>query len=182
VPWAGPLKTAAVYFLFLNPGLSPEDVDYENREPTFVDALRANLSGADPYVYLLERFCSAPGYRWAKQPFGSDIGDVHSDRMCVLQLVPYHSKGGAPARRIAPRLPSSQQIRRFVHQGLMPSVLAGEIGLVVARAWRLWGIAPEERRTNLPSRSPDLGHGRWHDAARSNEAQQIAGDLISCRT
>jgi hypothetical protein len=143
VPWAGPLRTAKVYFLFLNPGLS-EDDRIEEARPAFKAALQANLAGDKPYFYLLKEHASHPGYRWARQTFGKDITEAFAGDVCMLQLVPYHSKEGAAASKVAPTLPSSLAIRRFVQEGLLPRARTGEIGIVVARSARLWGVQKEE--------------------------------------
>ncbi len=143
VPWAGPLRSAKVYLLFLNPGLSDDD-RAEEAKPAFKAALQANLLGDAPYPYLLSEHSSHPGYRWARKTFGSDITEAAADQICMLQLVPYHSKAGAVASRVAPRLPSSQAIRRFVREGLLPRVRAGRAGLIVARSSKAWEVQFEE--------------------------------------
>jgi len=56
LPWNGPLRSARAYILFINPGLppdgvSPDDYEYEQR-PVFREALRFNLTGNSPYIYL----------------------------------------------------------------------------------------------------------------------------------
>ncbi|MGE5540201.1 MAG: hypothetical protein ACM30I_16415 [Gemmatimonas sp.] len=140
VPWVGPIRTARVYLLFLNPGLSPHDHGYERDNAEFVAALRSNLTGGVPYVYLQNRFCDHPGYAWASCTFGDDIREEHTGDMCVIQLVPYHSKEGAVARRAARRLPSSRIAGAFVRDTLIPRAAHGEIGLIVARSARLWGF------------------------------------------
>jgi hypothetical protein len=145
VPWAGPIKSASVYFLFLNPGLSSDDFAYEKDNPDFSEILRANVrDGLQPYFYLLDKFSTHPGYKWASTTFGSDIRERHTGRFCVVQLVPYHSKDGAHARRIATALPSSMAIQQFVRDTLVPKARAGEIGLVVARSAQLWQIQRED--------------------------------------
>jgi len=139
VPWVGPLKTAKVYLLFLNPWLSQDDVDYEKSNPEFITILRNNIQdGLQPYFYLLERFNDHPGYRWARRIFGSDIGESQTDRFCIIQLVPYHSREGAAARALARKLPSTIAAREFVQKTPIPRVLDRQIGLVVARSTKLW--------------------------------------------
>lgn len=149
VPWTGPLKHAEVYFLYLNPGRAGDEAAYEAKNPAFVDALSANLRGDRPYLYLSEQFNDHPGARWTRTTFGGDIDGRYAGRICVLQLVPYHSEKGGVARAAAPRLTSSKMIRRFVRHALIPKAHAGEIGLVVARSSRLWGIGPEEQRGSV---------------------------------
>ena len=145
IPWAGPLKDAKVYLLFLNPGLSPEDFAYESANTDFSAVLRANISeGSQPYFYLLDRFSDHPGHRWARTTFGSDIQEGQAKHLCIVQLVPYHSEDGACARSIASGLPSSTAARQFVRDTLVPQARAGQIGLVVARSSKLWQIEGED--------------------------------------
>lgn len=143
VPWAGSLGGAKTYFLFLNPGLSADD-QVEEARPAFKAALRTNLAGDRPYLYLQEKHATHPGHRWARQTFGPDITEAAAAHICMLQLVPYHSEKGAVASKVAPTLPSSLAIRRFVHEAVLPRVRAGKAGLVVARSARLWGVTEEE--------------------------------------
>lgn len=145
VPWAGSLRDAKVHILFLNPGLSPNDAVEEAR-PAFKAALRVNLRGDRPYPYLLTEHATHPGFRWARQTFGPDIVEADAPDICMLQLVPYHSKEGAVATRAARGLPSSSMIRRFVRDGILPRVRAGDGALIVARSAKLWGVTAEEPR------------------------------------
>ncbi|GJD86911.1 hypothetical protein BHAOGJBA_0409 [Methylobacterium hispanicum] len=143
VPWAGPLRSARAYILVLNPGLSEDDATQEAR-PAFAAALRANLAGDQPYLYLLDEHATHPGHRWARRTFGPDITQADAADICMLPLVPYHSREGAVARRVAPALASSRAVRRFVRDGLLPHVRAGHAVLIVARSARLWDITDEE--------------------------------------
>ena len=150
VPWAGPLKAAKVCFLFLNPGLSEQDVAYETSNTDFSAILRANVrDGLQPYFYLLERFDAHPGYRWARRIFGRDIREAQTDSFCVVQLVAYHSAEGAPARGIADKLPSTGKARQFVRNTLVPNARAGHIGLIVARSAKLWLVDENSQDENL---------------------------------
>jgi len=150
VPWAGPIETADVYLLYLNPGYSPHDLPYEQTRQDFVALLRDNLAGGAPYFYLLDRFADHPGHAWASRALGKDITQDDLRRICVLQIVPYHSKGGAVARRAARRrLPSSEAIRAFVQQAVLPAARRGEVGLIVARSALLWGVSAADESPNV---------------------------------
>lgn len=143
VPWAGSLRHAKVYILFLNPGLS-EDDRIEEARPAFGAALRANLSGDRPYLYLMKEHSTHPGFRWARQTFGPDIVETDAPDICVIQLVPYHSKEGAVATKAAKDLPSSRMVQRFVQDALLRRVRSGDAALIVARSAKLWGVTAEE--------------------------------------
>lgn len=144
LPWIGRIRDAKAYVLLLNPGLSPEDERYETERSDFRNTLHRNLRGEADYVYLMPEFDDHPGHRWAYTTFGPDISERDRDRICVLQLVPYHSANGAAARRIAPTLPSSIAMQRFVRDTLLPRAMAGEVALVVARSQKLWGVTDAE--------------------------------------
>jgi hypothetical protein len=150
VPWAGPLESAQTYLLFLNPGLSPDDESYEANNAAFREVLRTNiLGGTGPYFYLLEKFATHPGYSWARTTFGPDIREHETGSFCVVQLVPYHSKEGYVARRVAPKLPSSNLAREFIRRSLIPRANAGEIGLIVARSAKLWEVDDAAENDNV---------------------------------
>jgi hypothetical protein len=150
VPWAGPLGNAKFYSLFLNPGLSPTDAEYEANNLDFSKTLTANIQdGSQPYFYLLGRFSTHPGFSWARSTFGPDIGEAEIRDLCVVQLVPYHSEKGRVARKIANRLPSSIAVRQFANACLIPRAQAGKIGLVVARSSKLWRIESDAEMNRI---------------------------------
>lgn len=143
VPWAGSLRNAKVYILFLNPGLS-EDDRIEEARPAFRAALRANLLGDHPYLYLMKENSKHPGFRWARQTFGPDVVETDAPDICIIQLVPYHSKEGDVATKVANDLPSSLMVQRFVQDALLPRVRSGDTALIVARSAKRWGVTTEE--------------------------------------
>jgi hypothetical protein len=139
MPWLGPVQSARVFLLFLNPGIAGEnDIQYEQEGSEQQLSLTKNLLGQSPYLFFQSEFVDHPGRRWAERVFGSDLAAA-ADKFCVLQLVAYRSKKGAEARRIAAKLPSTQMARRFVAETLLPRAARGEIGVVVARSAKLWG-------------------------------------------
>src|ERR1700730_6186425 len=79
LPGYGPLRSARVYILFLNPGLKPTDHEWE-RLPEVRKALRLNLKGDSPYLYLQSEFINRPGNEWTRRHFGRDIGDAQADK------------------------------------------------------------------------------------------------------
>jgi len=145
LPWNGPLRSARVYILFLNPGLKPTDHEWE-RLPEVRKALRLNLKGDSPYLYLQSEFINRPGNEWTRRHFGRDIGDAQADKICVVQLVAYHSENnkGDKVNGAARDLPSSRESLRFVHDWLVPHAKAGKIGLIVVRAAKQWKLSPAD--------------------------------------
>ncbi len=149
VPWAGPINTASTFILMLNPGVSSEDVPYENSRAEFARALRQNLAGDLPYLYFIRGFEDHPGHRWARGTFGWDLKASDAASFCVLQLVAYHSVDGNPARALDGKLPSSLAIQKFVRHSLLPRARRGEVALIVARSSALWGFSGEREDQNV---------------------------------
>ncbi len=148
LPWNGPLRTARVYILLINPSLAPEDHEWEARA-IFLEALKLNLTGNSPYLYLQERFAGHPGNRWARRIFGYDIGEAEADRICVVQLAAYHDADGKRVKRISKSLASSRKTIDFVHTWILPRAKDDEVGLIVARAFDEWGFKPEDESKSV---------------------------------
>ncbi|KAF0120677.1 MAG: hypothetical protein FD152_4074 [Xanthobacteraceae bacterium] len=119
VPWAGPINTASTFILMLNPGVSSEDVPYENSRAEFARALRQNLAGDLPYLYFIRGFEDHPGHRWARGTFGWDLKA------------------------------SDAAIQKFVRHSLLPRARRGEVALIVARSSALWGFSGEREDQNV---------------------------------
>lgn len=135
IPWSGSLRTAKVFVLLLNPGLSPGDIPYEEEHPEFVNELWQNLQGSSPYIYLRKLFRNHPGGGWARSHFGDDITEEDGSKFCVLQLVPYHSPSGNVATKAAKKLPSSQAMKSFVD-----TLVRDCRPLIVVRGARAFGL------------------------------------------
>jgi hypothetical protein len=178
LPWNGPLRSARTYILMLNPGLKPTDHEWERR-PEVHDALRSNLGGDSPYLYLQSRFIDRPGNEWTRRWLGSDIGAAQADKICVLQLVPYHSEEGDKVKRVARHLPSSQESIRFVRDWLVPRAKAGEIGLVVARAARQWKLSPADECQSLVVYTNERGECRGAYQTANTRGGKLLRRLIS---
>lgn len=146
VPWVGPIISAKVYFLYLNPGLDERDHEFEMNDSEFLQALKSNLLGSEPYLYLQKRFRDHPGNVWARRIFGHDTTESLLHHFCALELVPYHSKHGNAARQISQKLPSSLLMQRYVREVIFPRAERNEVGLVVARSEKLWRL-PQESGT-----------------------------------
>ena len=174
-PWVGPLLTADIFVLLLNPGHSGEEADYERRRPDFREALAATLAGRQRHVFLDPRFSDHPGAAWTSRVLGRAIAPLLAERLCMIELVPYHSRQGAVATAVADRLPSSRRIRDWVEHDLRPRAERGEVALIVPRAARRWGFEPGSAG----------GSVTVYDAARARGAYMTpgtpGGDLIAQR-
>ena len=149
VPWAGPLKNAKVFVLMLNPVFTKNDKEYELANSDLRKALRSNFSGLLPCFSFQQLFSDYHGHAWARATYGSDIIERYADSICQINLVAYHSATGDPAKKISANLPTSIAVQSFVHKTLIPGALAGDIGLVVARSSRCWGISTTDESENI---------------------------------
>lgn len=173
MPINGSLAEAEVVILMLNPGLSPEDYEWE-RNGTFRDGLLRSLlqnhRPADcPFVYLDPGSAMHPGARyWIGGPWSGGgrqqqklrdvvaalairdevpfrVAQMHVARkMAVLQLCPYHSRT-KPRQRLLTQLPSCSQARRLAHA----LVNSGEKLVVVTRSVGEWGFTGPVESENL---------------------------------
>lgn len=90
---------AKVLLLNLNPGYDPNDIDFHQGHPSFIEANRANLNHEqqDYPLYMLDpRFDQYPGSAWWRgklRPLIHRYGakKVAND-LCVVEYFPYHSK------------------------------------------------------------------------------------------
>jgi hypothetical protein len=137
-PWVGPLLGADIFVLQLNPGLDGAEVEYEQSRADFRDALKANLHGQAANVFLDPLFRDHPGTAWVRRILGANAGADAATRICMIELVPYHSRSGGVARAVASRLPSTAMMREWVHSQLAPRARRGEVVLIVQRAARAW--------------------------------------------
>jgi hypothetical protein len=141
VPWTGPILTAMVFLLYLNPGLEnkPEWLSGQERHRPLV---RANLSGCEPnYMYHGAYRQTDGGARWlSKRLRGVADEESIQSNIAVLELVPYRSQTFSDWAMI-PALASSRLMVDVVHKTLLPRACAGEILIVCARAATAWGLS-----------------------------------------
>jgi hypothetical protein len=177
-PWAGPIATADIFVLHLNPGLNGAEQLYEQANPDFRQALLDTLEGRSKYVFLDPRFASHPGHAWAVETLGADITFEDTGRICFVQAVPYHSKTRVDADRVAPKLASTTMIRKWVSGTLVKRALAGEIALICARAARHYGLAGVAENPNLVIyHFPEVRRARVNENTRGGRLlrQQLRG-------
>lgn len=150
-PWVGPIATARGFVLQLNPGYSEAETKIEKDSAEFRQALRDNLSGHTPNLFLDDRFAAHPGRRWVESHLRgvASLDRLRTD-IAQIELFPYHSeKFDFPARlqRLLLDLPSTRAIRAFVHGHILPAAERGECGVVVQRRAKDWGL---EARKDSP--------------------------------
>ncbi len=173
-PWSGPAFTADVVMLLLNPGFG-EQVDHQDlRDPEFVALCRAQLSGVDPFPWLLQRWSAtgASGYwRPRLRHLCADVGDgAIAERFATIQWTAYASKTWEPPS--AP-IPSQEFTAEVVRAAIARDAL-----IVVARSWAQWmALVPE--LTGAPvlrlrsPRSPFLTPGNVGDEGYRNVVKRL---------
>lgn len=157
-PFMGPVKTAKIFILTLNPGLSPLDYFAEYTSKDYRQALlRTMETGAEPHIGLRPEFSWTGAFRYwfarlspvIERLSKSDDWSVAetirymSRSVWTLELVPYHS-GSSPSPR-AKSLPSTNMARTFVQESLLPRAKRDGLLIVVVRAASDWGLRSDRR-------------------------------------
>jgi hypothetical protein len=138
VPFYGPLKTAPIVLLYLNPGLS--ELDLEQAKSIEWQKRRCeSLIGLTPLSPL--RVNSEKNWWVDKTAFlGTPIEDL-LDKIAVLQLCAYHSKEFKDWPLIA-ALPTSRLAISWAQEELFADAQAGKRVVICLRSPRYWGLAP----------------------------------------
>jgi hypothetical protein len=154
VPYMGAVETASVYLLMLNPGFAAADYYAEWQEVSYGQALVDNRAGQSSFLCLNPTFAWHPGFTYWHRKLGrvlrrltSDTGvpyqtvlDTVARRLCVLQLMPYHSPSFGVPRQLLERLPSCRLVRSFVSDVVVPRAREGRAAVVVTRQADLWNV------------------------------------------
>lgn len=162
VPYLGNLAKADIVVLALNPGFGFTDYYAESRVPAFrtrlVRNLKQSFDGIDfPFLGLDPEFCWHGGFLWweqrlrevieliAKESFGGSYRDALRDlsnRLAVIELVPYHSRAFGRSSLIK-ELASSREARQFVEDYLVPEAQACRKTIIVTRKAKEWPLPNE---------------------------------------
>ena len=137
-PFYGPLRTAPIVLLYLNPGFSEKDrSEAESEEGRQFywrqrhgnEPLRSqiNLEKKSWWVSRTKHFCADPEYLRHK--------------LAVLQLCAYHSKEFKDWPLIA-ALPSSRVAISWAQKELFADAQAGKRVVICLRSPRYWGLTP----------------------------------------
>jgi hypothetical protein len=117
--------------------------------------LDQDLDGESYPMFLLNpQFAWHPGFKYWTQKFQGHLEAYMnngrksyrealaflSQRVCVLQLVAYHSRMFRFSRRKRQKLPSAQAMRRFVQEELTGEARKGAVLLVVTRKANEWNL------------------------------------------
>jgi hypothetical protein len=143
-PWMGPLRTASVVLLTLNPGFSGVEAG-EALMPAVRTNVARNLAGQAP----LPNFATNPaGRRWTEARLAQfDLGySTAADKVAFVNLMPYRSREGGKDRRMLDRLTSVQMVRSLMRDTLFPEARAGKRVVVCLRSARDWGLEPNSQQ------------------------------------
>ena len=144
-PFMGPVRTAPVVLLTLNPGFSTGEAREAAQIPAARESMANNLGGDAP----LPAWVGNPsGREWTTRrlrQFGLGYEDAEA-RIAFINLIPYRSREGAKDMRMADRLESSRMVRAWARDTLFPEAVAGERVVVCLRSAKQWGLVPDTKR------------------------------------
>ncbi|MBI3993998.1 MAG: hypothetical protein HY342_12045 [Candidatus Lambdaproteobacteria bacterium] len=137
--FSGPLKTARIVLLFLNPGLSERDITWATTDEGR-DYYQEKRRGSQPL--------SGPdgiGFKfWTSHT--KDYGEWRNlrNKIAKLNISGYHSTK-SPGTQLLAALPSSRVTLDWAQQVLFPQAITGERVVVCLRAKRFWGLDAREQ-------------------------------------
>lgn len=136
-PYVGPLKTADVVLLFLNPGVTEHDYRRSERDRCF-----EQLSGKHALPTHDEH---ETANRWIKK-ITTRFGDFESikERIAILELCAYHSEKFKDWHMLSV-LPSSRVVQDWVLNVLFPDAIKGKRVVICLRSSRYWGLGCGQR-------------------------------------
>ena len=138
VPFYGPLKTAPIVFLYLNPGLSKLDLE-QAKSNEGQKRRYESLRGLTSLSQL--RVNSEKSWWVDKTAFLEIPAENLLEKIAVLQLCAYHSKEFKDWPLIA-ALPSSRVAISWAQEELFADARAGKRVVICLRSPRYWGLAP----------------------------------------
>lgn len=193
IPYVGNLQRASVFILTLNPGLSPIDYYCQQHNKPFTEALIRNLcqENADdpyPFIFLNPRFSWHSGFdywhgrlRDIAQMVARKKNKDHrsglqylAQKVCVLELVPYHSRSFGLSRSILDSLESVRLMVDYVREVVVPRAQSGEVAVVVTRKAHYWGLTEDGQNVVIYQRSETRGA---HLSLNSRGGELIARHL-----
>jgi hypothetical protein len=185
IPYLGDLNRADIFILQLNPGFNLINYYAEWNvsafRPMVERSLRQELDGVEfPFYSLDPELCWYSGFRWWEEKLRDIAATIAnrkykgryldalrelSQRIAVIELVPYHSiafKG----HQLVRVLPSTAQARDLVRLDLVKRASSGRVLVIAMRKVVAWGLGAikcpdvvvyataQSRSASLGSRSP----------------------------
>jgi hypothetical protein len=138
VPFYGPLKTAPVVLLYLNPGLTAADLDAANDEQAklFWFQQRRGEASLRSQVGLTQKSW------WVSRTKCFQIDpEVLRHKLAVLELCAYHSRSFTDAK-LLDKLPSCRASLQWAQTVLFPAARQRRRVVICLRAAKRWGLVP----------------------------------------
>jgi hypothetical protein len=185
-PWMGPIRTAPVVLLYLNPGINSAGTGEEVKAAQDSEAREEmihNLHGCAP----LPSFKSNPkGLEWTEGRLGQ-FGityEAASSKVASLNLMPYRSTNGRDDAHMIERLSSSRLMLEWANDTLFPEARAGERIVVCLRSADLWGLETGLRYGKSlyapkTTRSGFMHHGPMRDEIAKAVRARVFGLEVS---
>lgn len=184
-PYSGNLAKARIFVLLLNPGLQALDYYAEGKKSVRVAAvadIHQKRKGRYPFPPLDPNLSWLGGARYwrprlsehVEKLLESNAGNYYkslskfSHSICVVQLVPYHSRAFGLPRRIINKLESTNAIKRFVREVIIPEAKRGGALVIVARRAKQWGI--RKSKNVIVYRGPESRAGYISLSSRGGRA------------
>lgn len=169
IPYLGDLNRADIFLLQLNPGLNLINYYAEWNVPAFrrrvERSVRQELDGVEfPFYSLDPELCWYSGYRWwegklrdvatiiaHKKYNGNYFNALRelSQRIAVIELVPYHSIAFHQHGLIR-ALPSTRQAISHLNTVLIKKASSGKAVVIAARKVAAWGLRGTELKGVVP--------------------------------
>ena len=160
VPFAGDIFNAKLYILTLNPGFTPGVYIDEHEDTKYIELAKQNLRlELKTFKSLHEDAKNTDGYKyWSKKIQNivetvSALSNIEYDEsfkitinsLAVIESAAYHSATFAQDyEKILHSMPSSQLVKKFVHDYVMERVRKNEAMVFVWRGAKFWNITEEK--------------------------------------
>ncbi len=201
IPYLGNLKSATIFILMLNPGLGADDFYAEEhndqyKETVISNLCQENLNDEYPFFALNPAFAWYGGFRyWHKKLRGiarelaiqrelsyPEALSTISKKLACLELVPYHSKSFG-ANSLIKKFASSQAMKEYVHDVLVPQAKREEILIVATRSVKAWELQMlDEKYKNIVVYNSSESRAS-HLSLKSRGGQAICRHLgLDCRS
>jgi hypothetical protein len=157
-PYSGSLAKARIFILLLNAGLQPLDY-YAEGERSVRKMLLADIyqrrKGNYPFPSLDPILSWLGSARYWRPRLAEHVQNLMqqdnskeyykalgalSRAICVVQLVPYHSRAFGLPRSVVNKLQSTHAIKRLIHEVIVPEAEQAKALVIVARKAKQWGI------------------------------------------
>jgi hypothetical protein len=175
VPWYGPVLSADIYLLFLNPGARTTPA-WERAQRDHEAVLRENLSGRENNYLFTPGYQEADGgAKWLSRVLGDVASEeeVVATRLAVIQIVAYRSRTFRDGRMVG-TLASSRAMLAAVHEDLLPRARRGDILIACMRSATKWGFC---RETPVPGVL--MGRGREGHATANTDVGRAIRDFLA---